>query len=104
MIFLKVITNRWFLMAALVATWFFSAAAIANRHQKYKDAKLELEAVQELHAATERALADREKAMADLSTRLSEKKRVVYVTRDDCADTVMADDIRNSFMRFSTSK
>ena len=85
--------SRWFWMVALVVLLFISAAGWAKTWESHRETKAAYKAMIQNFEQTQAAYDQRDIELRTIAAQLTERKRVVYVTKDDCADTRHADGI-----------
>ena len=88
-----ILLNRWFWMFALAVGLFVAAAGWAHSFQSHRDTKKAYKALIANYEATQKAWREREEEMRAITAQLTERRRVIYVAKDDCADSRVADDI-----------
>jgi len=85
--------NRWFWMFALAIGLFLASAGWAHSFQSHRETKAAYKALVANYEATQVAYNEREAEVKEITAQLTERRRVIYVAKDDCADTRVADDI-----------
>ena len=90
---ISLLTNRWFWMAALAVGLFFSTALLAKSVQNHRETKAAYKALIQNFEQTQAAFEQRDLELRTITAQLTERRRVVYVARDDCADSRVSDDI-----------
>jgi len=88
-----ILLNRWFWMFALVVALFVSAVGWAKTYESHRETKAAYKALIRNFEQTQAAFDQRDLELRTITEQLTERRRVVYVARDDCADSRVADDI-----------
>jgi hypothetical protein len=85
--------NRWFWMIALAVGLFISAAGWAKTVESHRETKAAYKALVKNYEVTQEAYNERDLELRDIQEKLTERQKVVYVSKDNCADSRIADDI-----------
>ena len=88
-----ILLNRWFWMIALAVGLFVAAAGWAHSFQNHRETKAAYKALIENFEQTQAAFDQRDLELRQIAAQLTERRKVIYVTKDDCADARVADDI-----------
>ena len=90
---ISLLTNRWFWMFALAVGLFVSTALLAKSVENHRETKAAYKALIENFEQTQAAFDQRDLELRTITAQLTERRRVVYVARDDCADSRVSDDV-----------
>ena len=80
-------------MFALAVGLFVSTALLAKSVENHRETKAAYKALIENFEQTQKAFDERDEELRAITAQLTERRRVVYVTKDDCADSRVSDDI-----------
>ena len=90
---MSILFNRWFWMATLAVALFVASAGWAKTFESYRETKTAYKALMDNYEATQAAFEERDTELRQIEAQLTERRKVIYVSKDDCAGSRMPDDI-----------